>query len=108
MHVCSQCGFIAIADLKTQNFRCSLCPSSTVNQIRIPYACKLLFQELMSMCIAPRIFTDRLRPMAYMATAEKELHVPAPRVAVAAPPPKEKSEDDEEGDGGMGGGSDDE
>lgn len=37
-------------------FRCHYCKSSChVSSLRIPYACKLLFQELQSMNIIPRL-----------------------------------------------------
>ena len=68
MHVCDKCGLIAKANLNKNEFTCLACSKSNIYQVRIPYACKLLFQELMSMCIAPRIFTDRLRPHTYMPT----------------------------------------
>lgn len=58
VHVCDRCGLIAIADLKTMAFRCNACNSNRVSAVLIPYACKLMFQELMAMQIAPRIRTS--------------------------------------------------
>ena len=60
VHVCDNCGMIAVANLRKQAFSCSFCDNKTrFSQVHIPYAGKLLFQELMAMCIVPRIFVDR-------------------------------------------------
>ncbi|KAI5836539.1 DNA-dependent RNA polymerase II second largest subunit [Schizophyllum commune Tattone D] len=58
LHVCDICGLTAIANLKKQSFECRACKNKTAcSQLYIPYAAKLLFQELQAMNIAPRLYT---------------------------------------------------
>ncbi|KAM4065913.1 RNA polymerase rpb2 [Hirsutella rhossiliensis] len=61
VHVCEICGLMTpIANLSKQSFECRPCKNKTkIAQIHIPYAAKLLFQELQSMNIAARLFTNR-------------------------------------------------
>ena len=50
---------IAAYNNKEHIHKCKVCGNSTdFNNIHLPYACKLLFQELITMNIAPRIITE--------------------------------------------------
>ncbi|KAI9718514.1 MAG: DNA-dependent RNA polymerase II [Chrysothrix sp. TS-e1954] len=61
VHICEICGLMTpIASLKKNQFECRPCRNKTqIAQIHIPYAAKLLFQELQSMNIATRMYTQR-------------------------------------------------
>jgi len=56
VHVCKLCGIIAhYNDLENIHF-CKMCENRTdFGSVDIPYSCKLLFQELISMNVVPRI-----------------------------------------------------
>ena len=54
--VCNTCGLISTVNPDKNIYKCSQCKNYIdFAEVRIPYACKLLIQELQSMCIAPRI-----------------------------------------------------
>ena len=58
VHVCRDCGMIAAFNNSKEIHRCNSCDNTTnFAKVEIPYACKLLFQELISMNVAPRIMT---------------------------------------------------
>jgi DNA-directed RNA polymerase II subunit RPB2 len=80
VHVCEICGLMTpiaydlnqllfwrvlsltsmCRNLTKQSFECRPCKNKTkIAQVHIPYAAKLLFQELAAMNIAARMFTDR-------------------------------------------------
>jgi DNA-directed RNA polymerase beta subunit len=57
--VCNICGTIAVANPAKNIFKCLSCKDSTdFSNVQCPYSCKLFFQELQSMSVVPRIFTD--------------------------------------------------
>ena len=56
IYVCENCGFIAYYDLKQRRYVCRICgDKARVSPVTVSYAFKLLLQEMMSLCIAPRL-----------------------------------------------------
>jgi DNA-directed RNA polymerase II subunit RPB2 len=60
VYVCDECGMFASKVIDKDYYRCKGCHNSTrISAVVIPHACKLLFQELTSVNILPRIRTER-------------------------------------------------
>ncbi|MEM3736707.1 MAG: DNA-directed RNA polymerase subunit B [Candidatus Bathyarchaeia archaeon] len=59
MYVCEHCGFIAYYDQMQRRYVCNLCgDDAIVSPVVVSYAFKLLLQELMSLCLAPRLILE--------------------------------------------------
>jgi len=59
VYICKKCGIIASYNDKMHIHHCRTCDNrSDFAYVEIPYACKLLFQELNTMNIIPRLITD--------------------------------------------------
>jgi DNA-directed RNA polymerase II subunit RPB2 len=59
VHVCKKCGLIAAYNDEIGIHHCRVCDNRVdFAYVQIPYACKLLFQELNTMNIAPRFLTN--------------------------------------------------
>ena len=58
VHVCKRCGLIAAFNDQMHIHYCKTCDNRIdFAYVELPYSCKLMFQELISMNIAPRIMT---------------------------------------------------
>jgi DNA-directed RNA polymerase II subunit RPB2 len=66
VHVCKECGLIAVANKGRGIWNCTACGNTTnFSQVRIPYAYKLFLQELESMNVSSRLLPEtRLRALA--------------------------------------------
>jgi len=54
--ICEKCGYLAYYDYKQRKHVCKICgDEATISPIAMSYAFKLLLQELMSLCVAPRL-----------------------------------------------------
>jgi DNA-directed RNA polymerase subunit B len=56
LYICETCGHIAYYDMKQRKYVCKLCEDKArISPVIVSYAFKLLLQELMSLCISPRL-----------------------------------------------------
>ena len=56
LYICENCGYIAYYDMKQRKYVCRMCEDKArISPVIISYAFKLLLQELMSLCIAPKL-----------------------------------------------------
>jgi DNA-directed RNA polymerase II subunit RPB2 len=60
VNVCNKCGMIAAYNDQMNIHLCKTCDNRTdFAYVQIPYSCKLLFQELMTMNVVPRIIAEK-------------------------------------------------
>jgi DNA-directed RNA polymerase subunit B len=56
LYICERCGYIGFYDSKQRRYVCPVCEDEAeISPVAVSYAFKLLLQEMMSLCIAPRI-----------------------------------------------------
>jgi DNA-directed RNA polymerase subunit B len=56
LYICENCGYIGYYDMKQRKYVCKLCEDKAkISPVIVSYAFKLLLQELMSLCIAPKL-----------------------------------------------------
>jgi DNA-directed RNA polymerase subunit B len=56
LYICETCGHIAYYDMKQRKYVCKLCEDKArISPVIVSYAFKLLLQELMSLCVSPRL-----------------------------------------------------
>jgi DNA-directed RNA polymerase II subunit RPB2 len=59
VYICNKCNLIITGNKEETIYECKKCRNySNFTKIYIPYACKLLFQELMCMSIGPRMIAN--------------------------------------------------
>ena len=56
LHMCERCGYIAHYNFRQRKYVCRLCEDKAqISPVIVSYAFKLLLQELMSLCVMPRL-----------------------------------------------------
>jgi DNA-directed RNA polymerase subunit B len=56
LYICETCGQISYYDMKQRKYVCKLCDDKAkISPVIVSYAFKLLLQELMSLCIEPKL-----------------------------------------------------
>ena len=56
IYVCERCGSVTYYDLKQRKYLCKICGDvAEISSVAMSYAFKLLLQELMSLCIFPKL-----------------------------------------------------
>jgi len=56
LYICENCGHIAYYDMKQRKYLCRFCDDKArISPVVVSYAFKLLLQELLSLCVAPKL-----------------------------------------------------